>query len=133
LLNSEGEETRLGDEKEEDLGRCALILSIFRKMKLAEDEVDATKTEVSFLWVMYLQNQHFLTGMELFVHQSTRILCDIGIMIVKDLAGAEIPKYRDEDKIPVPVSIYKIPENAREENMVKKLETLDPQITLFAL
>ena len=47
LLNNVCEETEHDAEKEEDLAKYALILSIFRKMKLAEDKIDATKTEVS--------------------------------------------------------------------------------------
>ena len=64
LLNSEAEETEVGDEIGEDLDRYALILSIFRKMKLAEDKIDATKTEVSLLQFKdVMANKHFLTGM----------------------------------------------------------------------
>ena len=47
LLTNVCEETEPDAEKEEDLAKYALILSIFRKMKLAEDKIDATKTEVS--------------------------------------------------------------------------------------
>ena len=54
------------------------------------------------------------------MHQNTHILCDIGITIVKDLADTEIPNYKDEDKIPLPVSIYNLSENAKEENKVNK-------------
>ena len=45
---------------------------------------------------------------------------------MKDLAVAEIPKYKDEDKIPLPVSIYNMPENVKEENRVREHETLNP-------
>lgn len=80
--NQDGECQRDVNKKGEP-DTVSLILAIFRVMKHSEDAVDVSKTE------------------------NTYILCDIGISIIKGLAGFDHSLARDVGSIPLPVSIYK--------------------------
>lgn len=83
LLTRNGEGTRIDTSKDDDLDRIALIFGIFSAMKNAEDAVDASKTE------------------------NTYILCDIGINLIKDLLGDEFASMKVVDNIPLPLAIYR--------------------------
>eukprot|EP00250_Pteridium_aquilinum_P011433 c20066_g1_i1 orf=108-4985(-) len=83
LLNHDRESAQNNGNGKEEFDKVSLIFGVFCAMKDAEDTVDASKTE------------------------NTYILCDIGITIVKKLVGVEELNLKDISSIPLPKSMYK--------------------------
>eukprot|EP00249_Psilotum_nudum_P024915 c29322_g1_i2 orf=363-5285(-) len=86
LVRQEGEMCNEVNKKEE-LDNIFVILSIFRMVKQAEDAVDGSKSENSF------------------------ILSDVGILITKHLLQNEIFSTSNAGSIPLPSMIYKLSES----------------------
>eukprot|EP00250_Pteridium_aquilinum_P014731 c22163_g1_i1 orf=419-4063(+) len=92
LLCRDGEGAGIDASREDDVDRIALILGVFSTMKNAEDAVDASKNE------------------------NTYILCDIGINIIRDLLGDEFANVKVVDNIPLPLPIYRSLDDTAEGN-----------------
>ncbi|MCO5559946.1 hypothetical protein L7F22_013550 [Adiantum nelumboides] len=83
ILLGDGEVAGIDASKEEDLDKIALIYSVFFAMKNAVDAVNPSKSETTYL------------------------LCDIGIFLLKDLLGDAFTNLKPVDNIPLPALIYK--------------------------
>ncbi|MCO5560048.1 hypothetical protein L7F22_013654 [Adiantum nelumboides] len=90
LLNNPFESIRKYEDVDEVLDGISLLYGIFCAMKNAEDVVDASKTE------------------------STHILCDIGIAILKEILGTKQLNSKGFPNIPLPELIYKSVEGSVE-------------------
>lgn len=108
LLNHDRDRIPNDEIRKAELDKVALIFGVFCAMKDAEDNVDASKTEVITQLFIFIFSMGFvLIGFCYLAWQNTYILSEIGIAIAKKLVGVEHLSSDDIPTIPLPKPIYK--------------------------